>query len=124
MRVHVTHSIDDLARDLAVGSKAVPSKGPRIVAASTKLGLKEAKRLARAKAGPHGKNYYKRLSADHDGLTGEYGPTGTPKTEFVGVGFRSGINLDLPNSADLAGPDLERRARGLLDDIFWPGGDQ
>lgn len=124
MRVKVTHGIGDLADDLTLGASAVDRKGPRVVAASTRVGFKAAQRFARASAGPHGKSYWKRITSDTSGLSGEYGPSGSPKTEFVGVGFRSGINLDLPNSADIAGPDLERRVRGLLDDVFWPGGDR
>lgn len=123
MRVRVTHSIDDLAADLAKGATTVPRKGPRMVADSTRLGLKTAQRLARQKAGPHGASYWKRLSSESTGLTGEWGPDGTPKTNFVGAGWRNARNMDLPLSGDAARNDLGKRARSLYDDIFWPGGE-
>lgn len=83
-------------------------------------GNKLAQEYARAKAGPHGSAYWKRLSGEMTGpLTGEYGPEEYPKSEYVGVGFRHGVNMDLPNSADVIGPKLAKDADAVLDGLFW-----
>lgn len=120
MRVRVIHGIDDLASDMAAIPVRFGQKAPGVVKRNTIAGNKIAQRLAKAKAGPHGKAYYKRLTAEMiDPLTGEYGPTGSPKIEFVGVGFRSGENLDLPNSADQIGPKLAKDVADLADGLFW-----
>lgn len=120
MRVRVQHGIDDLASDLAAIPVKFAKKAPGVVARNAREGNKIAQRLARSKAGPHGKNYYKRLTSEMTGpLTAEYGPEGDPKTEFVGVGFRSGENLDLPNSADLIGPKFAADVLDTADGLFW-----
>ena len=52
-------------------------------------------------------------------LSGEYGPVGDPKTNFVGVGFRHGTNMDLPQSADAIAPKLGQDVAKLPDKWFW-----
>lgn len=119
MRVIVINDLSDLAGD----TRAIPAKfalkAPAVVRRYTNEGLKVAKGIARTKAGPHGTNYYKRLSAESAGLAGEYGPEGDPKTNFVGVGFRHGRNRDLPQSADLIGPKFAESALETADGLFW-----
>lgn len=107
-RIRVAHSIGDLANDLAAAPVRFVTEAPGVVLRNAEYGNAIAQRIARENAGPHGKNYWKRLSAEMTGpMEAEYGPVGTPKTEFVGVGFRNGgQNMDLPNSADIAGPKL------------------
>lgn len=121
MRVKVTHDIDDLANDLAAIPVRFIKSAPRVVLKNAKWGNRKAQEFARAKAGPHGKNYYKRLSAEVTGLlSAEYGPEGVPKSDFVGVGFRHrGPNMDLPNSADLVGPRFAKDVGDLIDGLFW-----
>lgn len=119
MRVRVRHSIDKLADDYA----AIPSKATagmvRIVRDNVDYGRDLAKALAREQAGPHGKNYYKRISSEMTGLMeGEYGPTGEPKNDFIGVGFRSGINTDLPQSADKVAQSTSADVRKLITRLF------
>lgn len=107
MRVRVVGGVGDLARDLAAAPPKFIRSASSTVRRNAVEGNKIAQRLSRQKAGPHGKNFYKRMTSEMTGpLTAEYGPEGSPKTEFVGVGFRSGENLDLPNSADLIGPKV------------------
>lgn len=120
MRIRVTHDIGDLANDLA----GIPVRASRGFAAAVRSNAEEGNRLARrfaqSKAGPHGKNYFKRLSAEMiTPLMWEYGPTGDPKTDFVGVGFRHGVNLDLPNSADVIGPKFAKDVGDTIDGVFW-----
>lgn len=126
MRVKVRHSIDRLAAKQARIPVELALKAPRIVKQNADYGRDLAKALARAKAGSHGTNYYKRITSEMSGDLGlfgntwsaEYGPTGSPKTEFVGVGFRSGTNDDLPRSADAAGPELARDVRKMITALF------
>ena len=119
MRVRVRHRIDRLADDYA----AIPAKAivgmNKIVRDNVDYGRDLAKALAREKAGPHGQAYYKRITSEMTGaLEGEYGPEGSPKTEFVGVGFRSGINTDLPQSADRVGPAAAADLRRLITRLY------
>ena len=52
-------------------------------------------------------------------LVWEYGPTGSPKSEFVGVGFRHGLNTDLPRSSDIVGPKMANAVQDLPGRWFW-----
>ena len=118
--LRVIHHIGDLADDLA----KIPPTARRDMADTVRkngdAGLRYAKGLARSLAGPHGKAYYKRLSMEMTGpLTAEYGPEGSPKTDFVGVGFRHGVNRDLPKSADIVAPKFARDVERLADRWFW-----
>jgi hypothetical protein len=116
----VENTIGDLADDLASIARNAQPRLSGVVRRNVNVGLREAKRLARRKAGPHGENYYKRLSGEMTGLLeGEYGPEGDPKTDFVGVGFRHGLNTDLPNSADVVGPKFLKDVGDELDRWFW-----
>ena len=114
------NTLGDLANDLTNIATTTKPKLARVVRKNINEGTKIAKGFARAKAGPHGKNYYKRLSAEMTGpLEGEYGPEGDPKTDFVGVGFRHGVNLDLPNSADLIAEKFIKDVGDVVDGQFW-----
>jgi hypothetical protein len=120
VRINVRHDIDDLANDMAGIARRAKSDMVRVVRKNGREGNQIARRFARQKAGLHGKNYFKRLTFEMTApLSGEYGPEGTPKTDFVGVGFRHGQNMDLPNSADLIGPAMARDVRKLPDKWFW-----
>jgi hypothetical protein len=120
MRVRVVGGVSDLRRDL----EAIPAKAARgftqAVRSNAKEGNRLARQFARERSGPHGKHYYKRISAEAlSPMAWEYGPTGVPKTEFVGAGFQHGVNLDLPNSADIVGPKLAHDAGEVVDRLFW-----
>lgn len=120
MRIRVIDTIGDLEADL----REIPVIATRdmqdTVREMGRAGAAYAKGIARQKAGPHGTNYYKRLTAEMTGtLEGEYGPEGDPKTEFVGVGFRHGINTDLPQSADEIGPKFAKDVGDEIDGAFW-----
>lgn len=127
-RIRVIHGIDDLADDM----RKIPPRAVKdmrgVVREGIKVGASIARDLAKAKAGPHGADYYKRITSEMhgvvsfggvNGISGEYGPTGIPKTEFVGVGFRHGVNLDLPNSADQIAPAFYGEVKRLPDKWFW-----
>ena len=119
MRVNVTHGIGDLANDLAAVPEKLKAQAPAIVKKDVRAGRNLARRYARAKSGPHGKSYYKRITDEMTGpLEGEYGPHdgGTP----VGGGWRNGPpNTDLPRSADVIGPKFADDISDLVDGLFW-----
>ena len=126
MRVIVeSHGLDDLAEDMARITTTARKDMIGVVREGIKVGAADMRDRARRKAGPHGENYYKRISAEMKlfgalGLiAGEYGPVGEPKTEFVGVGFRHGHNTDVNQSADLIGPAFAGEVRRLPDKWFW-----
>lgn len=121
MRIRVEHSIGDLAADAA----KIPVRAKRgmvdVVRTNVRQGNTLARRFAREKAGPHGKNYYKRITSEMTGpLEGEYGPTGDVAGKAVGAGWRNGPpNTDLARSADVQGPQLAKDAGDVLDGLFW-----
>lgn len=120
-RATVAHSIGDLADDLAAIPVKFTVRASGAVKNNVEAGNKLAQSHARARSGPHGKLYYKRLSGEMTGpMTGEYGPTGVVEGNAVGAGWRtSGPNLDLPNSADVIGPKLAKDVGDILDGLFW-----
>ncbi|WP_332644077.1 hypothetical protein [Aeromicrobium sp.] len=125
-QINVTHGIGDLFADL---SKIATSTRPRmrgVVRDGVKVGTSLARQYAKEKAGPHGKALHKRINGEmHRNLglfgntiSGEYGFDGIPKSDFVGGGFRHGINTDLPRSADVVGPSFLRSVDDEVQDIF------
>lgn len=121
VRVLGIENIEDLGDDLAGVAKTSDVKAARVVKKNVEQGSRLARRIARAKSGPHGKNYFKRISGEMTGVTeGEYGPTGDVLGNAVGAGWRNrGPNLDLPQSADIVGPQFARDAGDMLDGLFW-----
>ena len=121
--IHVSHSLGDLASDLAKIAVETRPRMRGVVREGLKVGTMLAKEYAKAGAGPHGKAYYKRISSEMTGaLEGEFGPSGTPKSEFVGVGFRHGVNTDLPRAADVVGPSFLRSVDDEIGDLFKRNG--
>lgn len=120
-RIRVEHSIGDLASDLASIPVTVTTKSVAAVARNVDQGTKLAQKFARASSGPHGRFYWKRISGEASGLSGEYGPTGDVVGNAVGAGWRNGPpNTDLPKSADIQGPKFADDIGDILDKAFWP----
>lgn len=120
IRVSVTHTMGGLENDFrGIAVRSTPELA-KVVRKNVNGGTRLAKSFARAAAGPHGKAYYKRITGEMTGpLSGEFGPTGAPKTEFVGAGFRHGHNMDLPRAADIVGPKLASDVDDVVDGWFW-----
>lgn len=119
--VRVEHNIGDLASDLASIPVTVNRKAVTVVARNVTQGRKLAQKFARASSGPHGRNYWKRITDESSGLSGEYGPTGDVVGNAVGAGWRNGPpNTDLPKSADIQGPKFADDIGDILDKAFWP----
>jgi hypothetical protein len=121
VKIRVHDTIDRLAADLAeIPVKAIVEM-TEVVRKNTNEGTKEAQAIARAASGPHGSNYYKRISGELKGpLTGEYGPTGVVDANAVGAGYRNRPpNTDLEKSLDLIGPKFSHDVAQLPDRWFW-----
>lgn len=130
MRVTARHSLGDLTRDIEEIAVETRPAMRVVVRDGLKVGTSLARDNAKLSAGPHGKNYYKRISSDMNRggglfgntISGEYGPTGIPKTDFVGVGFRHGHNTDLARSADIVGPAFLRSTDDAVGALFKANG--
>jgi hypothetical protein len=121
VRITVHHTLDGLARDLVTISKAVPFQGRAVVRKNIEAGNLIAQNIAKKAAGPHGKDYYQRLSAEMTGpLIGEYGPWGPPKSDYVGVSGTVGAMRDLEKSAARIAPRFQRDVGKMADRLFWP----
>lgn len=120
MRVRVVGGVADLRRDMESIATRVRPDMRGVVRDGIRVGKMLARENARASSGPHGKSFHKRINAEMTGdLEGEFGPDGTPKTEFVGAGFRHGVNTDLPRAADVVGPAFLRSVDDKVKDWFW-----
>lgn len=119
MSVHVSHSIGDLAKDMANIARKVKPDMARIVKRNTHQGNMLARKFAREASGPHGKNFYKRYTSEMvDPLTGEYGHN--VGSAPVGGGWRHGPpNNDLPKSADIIGPKFANDVQDKPGEWFW-----
>ena len=120
MSIRITHSLDDLAADFRTIARRAPRDMATVVRRTVKAGERAEKRIAKAKAGPHGENYHKRITSEMTGpREGEWGPNagGTP----VGAGFVHGAgNTDSEASAKVVAPKFYRDAHKLSDKWFWP----
>jgi hypothetical protein len=120
MGVRVVHSIGDLASDLRKIPAQTVKQGNQIIRRNVVAGSRETRRLARRKAGKHGRNYFKRISSEMTGiLEGEYGPSAVQGKDYLGAGWRHGENTDLPQSLDLIRPKLHKDVEDMLDGLFW-----
>ena len=119
MHVVVVNDLSDLLGDMAAIPVEFTARATPVVRRHVNEGLKTAQGIAKAKSGPHGTAYFKRLTAEMTGaLEGEYGPHdgGTP----VGAGWRhAGGNDDLPQSADIIGPKFAETVLDVADGLFW-----
>lgn len=127
-RIRVIHGIDDLASDMAAIAKRVRPEMRAVVREGIKVGNSIARDYAKARGGPHGKKFFKRYTTEMHGvvefggtagISGEYGPTGEPKSEFTGAGYRHGLNTDLPDSADQIAPAFYGEVKRLPEKWFW-----
>jgi hypothetical protein len=124
MRISVSgiEGIADLADDLKLIPRTARLRGNALVLKHAEIGNDIARGIAKKAAGKHGKNYFKRLSAERTGAwQAEFGPEGPPKTDYVGVSGGEGAMRDLEKAADRVAPRFARDAGKMLDSLFWPG---
>ena len=130
-RLVVTHTLEDLDRDL----RAMPAKAAKqmqeIVRDGARAGNMLARENARRTQGPHGKHYANSMSSQLNKpyfgfgssvFSAEYGPVLGRKQG--GMSFEWGSrnqkpHLDLNRSADVIGPSLGQEVRQMLDRLFW-----
>ena len=122
MRIGVDFDgVTALRKDLTSIPARTAGRAATVVRRNVEQGNNRAQRIARAKSGPHGAAYYKRITAEMTGpLQGEYGPEGDVAGNAVGAGWRNGPpNNDLPKSADIQGPKFARDIAKIVDRMFW-----
>lgn len=119
MSIRVIHDLDDLAEDLRTIATTTKARMVGVVRDNVALGERTAQRFAKQSSGPHGLNYFKRITGEMTGdLEGEYGPHAG---NMIGGGWRHGENTDLPRSQDIVGPKFAKDISDMVDDLFWPG---
>lgn len=131
MQVVVTHTIRDLANDLA-GMPVECAKGlAGVVREAGIVGNTVARDNARRSSGKHGKLYPRSFSASTPRAkfvfgvghySTEYGPDASKKQGNMSFEWGSRNqppHLDLNRSADLMGPALHGEVRRVLDRLFW-----
>jgi len=120
--IRFVHDIGDLVSDLETIAGQVRPRAAALVARKVNHGREVARGIAREASGPHGTNYYKRITSEMTGdLQGEIGPTGEVEGRAVGAGWRHGENTDMARTADIIGPSLAADAGDMAADLFWPG---
>lgn len=131
MRVRVTHSIGDLASDLAKIPRLVQRDARDAVRHAAMTGNLIAKTSAKRTAGAHGKHYHKAFTWDQPraslfggaGWSAEYGPL--PGRRQGGMSFEEGSrnqppHNDLERSRNLAVGLLAQDIRKAMNAWFWP----
>lgn len=111
MGVHFRHNLGELEADFAASAGGFKTPASRAVRDTARAGHSTARRLSRQMSGPHGKRFYKRITLERIALLEyEYGPEDEPKTEYVGVGYRSGSGgMEMAQSSDGLLNELEQR---------------
>lgn len=120
--IRVESTIADLESDCRKIATTTQARMAKVVKKNVRQGRQAAQQIARSKSGPHGLNYYKRITDEMlTPLSGEYGPTGDVVGNAVGAGYRNGPpNTDLEKSMDIQGPRFQSDISGQLDRLFWP----
>ena len=117
--IHCDQTLSNTIGDLVAMPAKVVTEGSAIVARNVKAGNSLARKFAQELSGPHGKNYFKRISSEMLGaLEGEWGPHagGVP----VGGGWRHGSpNTELERSQDIIGPRFLKDVDSMVDGLFW-----
>lgn len=117
--INVMHTLADLEADLSRIATTTRPQLSAVVKRNVEQGNRLAQAYARELSGPHGKNYWKRLTGEMlTPLSGEFGPHGGGLP--VGGGWRSGApNTELERAQDVIGPRLAGDVRDILDRLFW-----
>ncbi len=122
MRISVRRSgnaISETARDLQAAAVKIPTEGNAIVHTNGESANRLARAIAQQKAGPHGENYFKRISAEMTGLLSvEVGPSPLLGTRFTGVGGSAGAGRDLDEALAKVAPAFHKDAADLMDRLL------
>lgn len=122
MRISVRRSgnaISETARDLQAANVTIRTQGPAIVHRNGERLDRVTKAISRQKAGPHGKNFANRISAEMIApLAVEVGPSPLLGTRYVGVGGSAGVERDLTEALAKVLPKFEQDADDLMDGLL------
>jgi hypothetical protein len=122
MRISVRRSgnaISETARDLQAAAVSIPTEGSAIVHRNGERTNRIARSISRKKAGPHGENFFKRITAEMTGpLTSEIGPSALIGTRYVGVGGSAGVDRDLDEALAKAAPKFHKDAADFMDGLL------
>lgn len=123
IQVRGIEGIADLADDLQTIPATMRLRARAIVASNIEQGAIRTQGIARKAAGPHGKDYWKRIGSDMTGpLSGEFGPSAVQGTRFTGVSGSEGAMRDLEKAAAQQAPRFARDVERMVAGLFWPGG--
>jgi hypothetical protein len=122
MRISVRRSgnaISETARDLEAASVTIRTEGSAIVHRNGERLDRVTKAISRSKAGPHGRNFANRISAEMIApLAVEVGPSPLQGTRYVGVGGSAGVERDLTEALAKVLPKFEDDAGDLMDRLL------
>lgn len=131
--IRMRADLSDLTADLQQIRAEARPRMRNVVRDGIKAGTVLAKANAKRSAGRHGKHYPNAITPNMNAglglfgnlISGEYGPErdkpqGDMSFEHGSVNQKP--HLDLARSADIIGPSFAQEVRGMLDDLFWPGG--
>lgn len=114
-----------LAADLERVPELATRRIAEVVEDTAKRGNRIAKAFARESAGDHGKHYHNAFQAERAGLSGltwVYGPNAAMRQGGMSFEFGSRNqppHLDLAKSADLIGPDFQRKVGDAIQKAMW-----
>lgn len=113
------NAIAETARDLQAAPVKIAAEGGALVHQNGESLNRLTKAISRAKAGPHGKNFANRISADMLGpLSVEVGPSPLLGTRYVGVGGSEGVERDLTEALAKVLPEFQKDAGDLMDGLL------
>ena len=122
MRISVRRSgdaISETARDLEAARVTIATQGSAIVHRNGERLDRVTKAISRAKAGPHGRNFANRISADMIApLAIEVGPSPLLGTRYVGVDGSAGVERDLTEALAKVLPEFQKDAGDLMDGLL------
>lgn len=121
MRISVRtegNTIDETIRDLEAVPGEIHGKGVAIVHRNGERANRLARNIAKRKAGPHGKDFFKRISAEQTGLSVEIGPSALLGLRYVGVSGSEGVGRDLDETLVKVVPKFAKDAEDLMDRLL------
>lgn len=129
--MRVTHTLDDLANDMAAVTRKTATEPVKIVSKHVRMGAGLARKFATKTAGEHGKLYPLSIGSDMDvdtlggslsAISGEWGPDSS--MQQGGMSFEFGSRNqpphgDIAKSADIVVPKFYGAVDDFLDELFW-----
>lgn len=122
MRISVRRSgnaIPETARDLQAVPVTIAAEGGAIVHRNGESLNRLARAIGKKKAGPHGSNFFKRISAEMlTPLSVEVGPSALLGERYTGVGAPGGPERDLKEALAKVAPEFAKDVADLRDRLL------